>query len=91
MEEGSGLSRKTKVTAVQMTAVLGVFKPYRHLLTRRGKAWLKTGALRDVKSMVGYLEPAQGEPLTFVILLNGTGVGYTTRDKILALLEENLV
>ena len=32
VEEGSGLSRRTKITAAQLTEVLKVFKPWRRLL-----------------------------------------------------------
>ncbi|MEW6263609.1 MAG: D-alanyl-D-alanine carboxypeptidase [Thermodesulfobacteriota bacterium] len=91
LEEGSGLSRRTKVSAGQLEAILREFKPYRGLLTSRGRTFFKTGTLKDVKSMAGYLVPTQGEPLNFVILMNGVQVSYTARDKILGLLEENLL
>ena len=93
MEEGSGLSRRTKITALQMMAVLADFKPYQQLLVRSGsgRVLYKTGTLRDVKSMVGYLIPKQGDPLSFVILLNGGQFTGRTRGKILDLLEKNLL
>jgi D-alanyl-D-alanine carboxypeptidase/D-alanyl-D-alanine-endopeptidase (penicillin-binding protein 4) len=89
MEEGSGLSRNTKVTALQMAQVLDVFLPYRHLLTRKGTADVKTGTLRDVNSMVGYIDSVKGAPYKFVILLNGNH-RYDTRDRILELMVDNL-
>ncbi|MEW5725217.1 MAG: D-alanyl-D-alanine carboxypeptidase [Thermodesulfobacteriota bacterium] len=89
LEEGSGLSRQTQVTALQMHAVLQVFQPYRRLLPRRGGAQIKTGTLRDVNALVGYLGPEGGEPYLVVILLNGA-YRYDTRERILDLLEENL-
>ena len=91
LEEGSGLSRRTKVTATQMTAVLRIFAPYHHLLPNEDRVWFKTGTLSDVKSMVGYLIPGEGRPMTFVIILNGRGYSYKTRELILGLLEENLL
>lgn len=91
VEEGSGLSRRTKVSAAQMIEVLRFFSPYRHLLPAKGPVRFKTGTLSDVKSLAGYLLPEQGAPLSFVILLNGPGLDYRTRDRILALLEENLL
>ena len=59
-------------------------------MVNEGRALYKTGTLRDVKTMAGYLEPGQGAPFTFVILLNGTQYTYKTRSRILGLLEENL-
>jgi len=91
MEEGSGLSRRTKVTAAQMNKVLHFFSPYRRLLPSEGPASFKTGTLSDVKSMAGYLMPDQGPPLSFVMLLNGPDQDHRTRTRILALLEENLL
>jgi len=91
VEEGSGLSRRTRVSAAQMSKVLHFFSPYRHLLPSEGPAYFKTGTLSDVKSMAGYLMPEQGPPLSFVILLNGPGQDHRTRVRILALLEENLL
>ncbi|MBF0528868.1 MAG: D-alanyl-D-alanine carboxypeptidase [Deltaproteobacteria bacterium] len=90
VEEGSGLSRKTKITATQLSYILRQFKDYRWLLTARDRAYVKTGTLSDVKALAGYLESPLGEPLTFVIILNGSEVKFDTRDRILQLLEENL-
>lgn len=90
MEEGSGLSRRTKLTAAQLTAVLHRFKPYRRLLVKDDNVLYKTGTLSDVKSMAGYIERPGAEPLTFVILLNGS-YKWDTREKILALLNDNLI
>ncbi len=90
VEEGSGLSRRTLVTAGQMIRVLRVFAPYRDLMTEKGPAVFKTGTLSDVKSMAGFLTAGPGEPLPFVILLNNEP-GYAARAKILTLLEENLL
>ena len=91
IEEGSGLSRLTKITAAQMLAVLKLFEPYRSLLTSEGPALVKTGTLLDVKSMAGYLVPEKGRPLRFVLLLSGSGKALRNRARILSLLEENLL
>lgn len=90
VEEGSGLSRKTNVSARQMTAVLQDLRPNRDLLPKEGRVYYKTGTLSDVKSLAGYIEREKGGPLRFVILLNGAGIRWDTREKILDLLEENL-
>lgn len=91
IEEGSGLSRRTTMAAAQMVKVLNHFSGYRDLLTAKGRVRYKTGTLSDVRSMVGYLLPDVGPPLSFVIFLNGTGVDARARERILALLEENLL
>lgn len=90
IEEGSGLSRKTKVTARQLATVLDAFVPHRGLLTRQGRALYKTGTLRDVKSLVGYLERAAAPPLRVVILLHLISPTMADRDRILALLGRHL-
>jgi len=90
VEEGSGLSRRNRVTATQMIVVLDHFRPYRHLLPREGQVWFKTGTLGDVKSMAGYMVPKDSPPLCFVIMLNGTQLGYQTRERIFGLLQQNL-
>ncbi|MGD8230232.1 MAG: D-alanyl-D-alanine carboxypeptidase, partial [Desulfobacteraceae bacterium] len=90
VEEGSGLSRRNRVTATQMVAVLEHFRPYHYLLPHEGKAWFKTGTLSDVKSMAGYLGLDRSRLLSFVIMLNGRHFRYGTRERIFALIEKNL-
>jgi D-alanyl-D-alanine carboxypeptidase/D-alanyl-D-alanine-endopeptidase (penicillin-binding protein 4) len=91
VEEGSGLSRRNRITATQMVAVLDHFRPYHHLLPHEGGAWFKTGTLSDVKSMAGYLGLDHSRLLSFVIMLNGRHFGYRTRERIFALIEKNLL
>ena len=91
IEEGSGLSRRTTISAKQMSRVLSRFMPYREMMTSDGRAWFKTGTLSDVKAMAGYLVPSQGAPFIFTILLNGPDAGPRTRERILAILEDNLL
>ncbi|MBU2552568.1 MAG: D-alanyl-D-alanine carboxypeptidase [Proteobacteria bacterium] len=90
LEEGSGLSRRTRITAAQMIAVLRDFAPHRDLLTEQDPAWFKTGTLNDVKSLAGYLVARDNRELPFVVLLNGSGYTGRTRDRILHLLETEL-
>jgi D-alanyl-D-alanine carboxypeptidase/D-alanyl-D-alanine-endopeptidase (penicillin-binding protein 4) len=91
VEEGSGLSRRNRITASQMVAVLEHFRPYRELLPHEGRAWFKTGTLSDVKSMAGYLGEDRSSPLSFVIILNGRHIGYGTRERVFALIERHLL
>jgi D-alanyl-D-alanine carboxypeptidase/D-alanyl-D-alanine-endopeptidase (penicillin-binding protein 4) len=90
VEEGSGLSRRNRVSAAQMIVVLNHFRPYRNLLPHEGRAWYKTGTLGDVKSMAGYVVPEHSTALSFVIILNGKHFGSRTRDRIFALIKQNL-
>ncbi len=91
VEEGSGLSRRNRITAAQMSKVLNYFRPYRHLLPHEGRAWSKTGTLNDVKSVAGYIVPEHTHALSFVIILNGRHLGYRTRERIFHLIEKNLL
>jgi D-alanyl-D-alanine carboxypeptidase/D-alanyl-D-alanine-endopeptidase (penicillin-binding protein 4) len=82
VEEGSGLSRRTRVTAGHVIRVLEDFRPHRGLMECRQGAWCKTGTLRDVKSLAGYLEGGA----SFVIMLNGKDADYQRRDRLFAVL-----
>ena len=66
--EGSGISRKNRLTPDAVLLMLKAFVPYQHLLPREKNILYKTGTLRGVYSMAGYL--SQKDPLYFVILLN---------------------
>ncbi|MEA2040587.1 MAG: D-alanyl-D-alanine carboxypeptidase [Thermodesulfobacteriota bacterium] len=68
--EGSGISRKNRVSALDMLVILRAFRPYRHLLKSSGEVLYKTGTLRGVRTRVGYIETARKEPFCFVIFLN---------------------
>jgi D-alanyl-D-alanine carboxypeptidase/D-alanyl-D-alanine-endopeptidase (penicillin-binding protein 4) len=89
MEEGSGISRRNRLSAAHMIKVLEHFKSYRCLLSRKDPAWIKTGTLSDVKSMAGYLAGNYSEPLSFVIILNGKRFDNQTRDRIFSLIIDN--
>jgi len=90
VEEGSGLSRRTRISARQMIRVLEAFRPFHRLLECEDGACAKTGTLNDVKSLAGYLLTAGEEPLPFVILLNGKGIGHRSRDRLFRLLRDGV-
>ncbi len=93
IENGSGLSRRTQLTATQLgqfmvamqyTPVASYFERSLSIagvdgtLKRRlrgtplaGNAVGKTGTLKGVKSLVGYLTSASGRKFVYVVLLNG--------------------
>jgi D-alanyl-D-alanine carboxypeptidase/D-alanyl-D-alanine-endopeptidase (penicillin-binding protein 4) len=72
IEEGSGLSRKNRVTGQQMTALLKRFERYSFLLPNKQGYLAKTGTLRGVNSLAGYLDLAgsNGQNARFSIIIN---------------------
>ncbi len=71
--EGSGISRKNRVSAMDMLAILKAFKPHRHLLKRTGNTLYKTGTLRGISTRIGYIDGPSGNPYYFIIFLNRAG------------------
>jgi len=71
VEEGSGLSRKNRVTSSQMTDLLKSFTRYSFLLPEKHGFLAKTGSLRGVNSLAGYLDLGDSAgPARFCILIN---------------------
>lgn len=70
ISEGSGVSRKNRLSALDMLAILKRFKRYRAMLTRDGPIQYKSGHLENVKAKAGYIEYNSGPPYYFVIFLN---------------------
>ena len=79
--EGSGISRKNRLTPEAIWQLLKAFAPYQNLLHEENGVLLKTGTLRGVYTMAGYLPGTQ--QLYFVILLNQS---QNYRNKILQIL-----
>ena len=69
--EGSGISRKNRVSAMDMLVVLSAFAPHRCLLNRRGQVWYKGGTLKDLRTRAGYMECEKGKWYSFVVCLEG--------------------
>ena len=67
--EGSGISRKNRISALDMLAILKKFEPYRHLLKKKGNMLYKTGGLRGIKTRAGYIEQNPKRLQYFVIFL----------------------
>jgi len=67
--EGSGLSRKNRITPAAMIRVLDLFKPYATLLPDRKGILLKSGTMTGIYGYCGYFSSA-GALDPFVILLN---------------------
>ncbi len=70
--EGAGLSRKNRVSARQMVALLKYFEPNAALLPlEKGKFNAKTGSLRGVGTLAGYMRvPGREGVIRFAILVN---------------------
>jgi D-alanyl-D-alanine carboxypeptidase/D-alanyl-D-alanine-endopeptidase (penicillin-binding protein 4) len=81
--EGSGLSRKNRVSPATMLKVLKAFKPQAELLPIHGGSLVKSGTLKGVYSYAGYFKN-NGRLLSFVIILNQK---RNTRDALLDLLK----
>lgn len=81
MVEGSGLSRRNRITPRAMITILQKFAPYKELLPIKKGLPLKSGRLTGVYCYAGYIPQQQDAP--FVILLNQA---QNNRDEILHIL-----
>lgn len=54
--EGSGISRKNRVSARALSRILDAFLPYRHLMTQKGRTHYKTGSLSGISTRAGFIE-----------------------------------
>ncbi len=82
VEEGSGLSRKNRITAGGMRTILEHFKPYSHLLPLEKGRRIKSGTLTGVYAYAGYLA-GEKDLDSFVLILNQAA---NNRDRLLELL-----
>lgn len=71
--EGSGLSRKNRLSARMFAAILSAFKPYYHLMPQNGRVHAKTGTLDGIQTRAGYIESEGKGLFSFVVLLNSPG------------------
>ncbi len=70
VREGSGLSRRNRMTPRAMIRILRRFAPYRDLLPARGRDRVKSGTLAGVANYAGYLA-CNGDWLPFTIFTRG--------------------
>ncbi|MEN9845620.1 MAG: hypothetical protein RIS36_767 [Pseudomonadota bacterium] len=87
IEEGSGLSRRNKVTPLQMTTLLESFEPYKELLNVEDSFTAKTGSLRGVNTLAGYFELSPSEQVRFAILVN-SDVEHSHKYKVARVLRD---
>jgi len=69
VQDGSGLSRHNRISAVALVTILERFRPYSSLLNQQDGALLKSGTLQGVYCYGGYLTASE-ELVPFAILLN---------------------
>lgn len=67
--EGSGISRKNRISPEDMLEVLRRFRPYRDLLPREGPFLFKTGTLKGIRTRAGYIEKGDGKTGYIVLFL----------------------
>lgn len=90
VEEGSGLSRRNRVTPAQMTQLLKSFEPYKDLLNVEDDFTAKTGSLRGVNTLAGYFYLSPSEPVRFAILVN-SNVEHSHKYKVARALRDYLL
>ena len=73
MEEGSGISRKNRISSKNFYKILKAFQPFYSLMPRAGRQFYKTGTLTGVNTRVGYIEDTNGQLYTFIVLINTPG------------------
>lgn len=81
--EGSGISRKNRLSAADMHRILVAFKPYRTLMRPGGNERYKTGSLSGIRTRAGYIETARGRVYPYALFLNTPGKNTDSIMKIL--------
>ncbi len=71
--EGSGISRKNRITAKNLHEILLKFKPYYKLLKQDGTDFYKTGTLKGVSTRVGFIAQDKTTHYAYVLLCNTPG------------------
>ena len=74
LAEGSGISRRNQLSAMDMLGILRSFAKYRHLLTGEGGIRYKSGTLAGIRTRAGYIEVPDQGPYYFVIFLKDSEI-----------------
>ncbi|MFQ5485856.1 MAG: D-alanyl-D-alanine carboxypeptidase/D-alanyl-D-alanine-endopeptidase [Desulfobacterales bacterium] len=86
--EGSGISRKNKISATAVHKILKNFISYRSLMRREGRQFYKTGSLKGVHTRAGYIQSRRGGLYLFVVMINTPGkTTDSIMDRLLASLD----
>ncbi len=70
LSEGSGLSRKNKISADSMDILLKSFQQYRNLMRKGENEYYKTGTLTGISTRIGYIIIKNRATYRYVILCN---------------------
>ncbi len=71
--EGSGISRKNRISAKSMLLVLDEFVLKRRLMRQDRNEYYKTGTLRGIQTRAGYIDDRKGGLYKFVVFVNTSG------------------
>ena len=71
--EGSGISRKNRISAKSLAKIIKEFEPYRNLMRHSKGEYYKSGTLKGITTRIGYIENKKGELYRFVVMLNSPG------------------
>ncbi len=73
IEEGSGISRKNRISARNFYKILNAFTPHYFLMQQTDNMYYKTGTLKGIHTRAGYIKKKNGELYPFVLLINTPG------------------
>ena len=71
--EGSGISRRNRISSHQMLRVLDEFEPHHRLMRKKGREFYKTGTLYGVNTRAGYIADGNGGLYRYVVMINTPG------------------
>lgn len=71
--EGSGISRKNRISAKNLAKIIKEFEPYYNLMRHSNGEYYKSGTLKGITTRIGYIENKKGELYRFVVILNSPG------------------
>ena len=71
--EGSGISRKNRISAWHMHRILERFEPYHLLMPREGREYYKTGHLHGINTRAGYIAGENDGLYRYVVMINTPG------------------
>lgn len=81
--EGSGISRKNRMSAAHMIKILDRFSPYHPLMRSERSEYYKTGTLYGINTRAGYIRNKQGQLHRYVVIINTPGKSTQPVMKIL--------
>lgn len=71
--EGSGISKKNRISAKNLAKIIKEFEPYYNLMRHSKGEYYKSGTLKGITTRTGYIENKKGELYRFVVMLNSPG------------------